>query len=282
MIKNVLKGIIIGLASIIPGVSGGTLAVSMGIYDKIIHCINHLFRGFKDNVLFLLPIAAGMGIAVVGSAIGIDYLFEEFPLQTNLLFVGLILGSLPPIYNKVKGETIRIGHMLSAVIFFVLIAGLAFFNGSQGKEAVLVPSLAETIKLFAIGILSSATMVIPGISGSMLLLLLGYYNPILDSIKAFVAAVFQWNIPAALNEVYLLAPFGIGLVLGIFALAKIVEVIFEKFPLYAYWAIIGLILASPIAILLVASISKVTFISILTGILAFGCGIVIAIKLGDD
>lgn len=282
MIKNVLKGIIIGLASIIPGVSGGTLAVSMGIYDRIIHCINHLFRDFKKNVLFLLPIAIGMGIAVVGSAIGIDYLFEAFPLQTNLLFVGLILGSLPPIYNKVKGETIRAGHIFSAVLLFVLIAGLAFLNGSQGKEVTLVPSFIEAVKLFGIGVLSSATMVIPGISGSMLLLLLGYYNPILESIKAFVMAVFQLDVAGALNEVYLLAPFGIGLVIGIFAIAKLIEIVFEKFPLYAYWAIIGLILASPIAILLVASISNVTFIGILTGILAFGCGIVIAMKLGDD
>lgn len=282
MIKNVLKGIIIGLASIIPGVSGGTLAVSMGIYDRIIHCINHLFRDFKNNVLFLLPIAVGMGIAVVASAIGIDYLFEAFPLQTNLLFVGLILGSLPPMYHKVKGETIRMGHILAAVIFFVLIAGLAFFNDCQGKEVTLIPGLAETIKLFGIGVLSSATMVIPGVSGSMLLLLLGYYNPILDSIKSFVIAALQLDIAAALNEVYLLAPFGIGLVIGIFVIAKLIEIVFEKFPIHAYWAIIGLIIASPVAILLVASISKVTFISILTGILSFGCGIVIATKLGDD
>lgn len=281
MIKNVLKGVIIGLASIIPGVSGGTLAVSMGIYDRMIHCINHLFRDFKSNVLFLLPIAVGMGIAVVGSAIGIDYLFETFPLQTNLLFVGLILGSLPPIYNKVKGETIRMGHILAAVLLFVFIAGLAFLNDYQGKAVVLVPGVAETAKLFAIGVLSSATMVIPGVSGSMLLLLLGYYNPILDSIKSFMIAALKLDIAGAFNEVYVLAPFGIGLVIGIFAIAKLIEFVFEKFPFYAYWSIIGLILASPVAILTVASITEVTVVSVLTGILAFACGIVTAMKLGD-
>lgn len=281
MIKNVLKGVIIGLASIIPGVSGGTLAVSMGIYDRMIHCINHLFRDFKSNVLFLLPIAVGMGIAVVGSAIGIDYLFETFPLQTNLLFVGLILGSLPPIYNKVKGETIRMGHILAAVLLFVFIAGLAFLNDYQGKAVVLVPGVAETAKLFAIGVLSSATMVIPGVSGSMLLLLLGYYNPILDSIKSFMIAALKLDITGAFNEVYVLAPFGIGLVIGIFAIAKLIEFVFEKFPFYAYWSIIGLILASPVAILTVASITEVTVVGVLTGILAFACGIVTATKLGD-
>ena len=97
MLKNICKGMIIGLANIIPGVSGGTLAVSMGIYDKLIHCVTHLFKEFKQSLIFLFPIFIGMGLAIVGSAFGISYLFVNYPLQTNLLFTGLILGSLPPI-----------------------------------------------------------------------------------------------------------------------------------------------------------------------------------------
>jgi len=105
MIKNVIKGMLIGIANIIPGVSGGTMAVSMGIYDRLIRCISHPFEDFKNNVLFLIPIALGMGLSIIASAFGIDYLFETFPLQTNLLFIGLILGSMPAIYGKVKGVT---------------------------------------------------------------------------------------------------------------------------------------------------------------------------------
>ena len=75
MIKNILKGMVIGIANIIPGVSGGTMMVAMGIYDKLIHCITHLFSELKKSILFLLPIAIGMGIAVVGSAFGLEYLF---------------------------------------------------------------------------------------------------------------------------------------------------------------------------------------------------------------
>lgn len=84
---------IIGLANIIPGVSGETMAVSMGIYDKVIHCISHFFSELKKNIAFLAPLVLGIGIAIIASSFGIDYLFETFPVQTNLLFIGLILGS---------------------------------------------------------------------------------------------------------------------------------------------------------------------------------------------
>ena len=101
MIKSFVKGMVIGIANIVPGVSGGTMMVSMGIYDKLIHCITHLFSEFKQNVLFLLPIALGMVAAIAGSSFGLSYLFSSFPIQTNLLFVGLILGGLPAIWKKV-------------------------------------------------------------------------------------------------------------------------------------------------------------------------------------
>lgn len=83
MIKSILKGMVIGIANIIPGVSGGTMMVSMGIYDKAIHCITHLFSEFKKSILFLLPIFIGMGIAIVGSSFGLEYLFAQFPVQTS-------------------------------------------------------------------------------------------------------------------------------------------------------------------------------------------------------
>ena len=103
MIKSFLKGVVIGIANIVPGVSGGTMMVSMGIYDKLIHCITHLFSEFKKSLLFLLPIAVGMVAAIGASSFGLTYLFDNFPIQTNLLFIGLILGGLPAIGKKVKG-----------------------------------------------------------------------------------------------------------------------------------------------------------------------------------
>lgn len=281
MIKNICKGMLIGIANIIPGVSGGTMAVSMGIYDRLISCISHPFKDFKNNLLFLIPIALGMGIAIIASAFGIDYLFEMFPLQTNLLFIGLIMGSLPVIYGNVKVVTMRIGHIMAAVIFFAVVVGMAMINGSGGGYVTLEPDITGVILLFLVGVLASATMVIPGVSGSMILLLLGYYNPILDTIKAFFVAVLEIDFQTLLYTALLLAPFGIGVLAGMVVIAKIIEVVFERYPAYAYWGIIGLLFGSPVAILMVGTFYEVTIAGIVTGIIALASGLFISNKLGE-
>ncbi len=281
MLKNICKGMLIGISNIIPGVSGGTMAVSMGIYDRLIRCISHPFKGLKNNILFLLPIALGMGIAIIASAFGIDYLFESFPVQTNLLFIGLIMGSLPTIYGKVKMVTMRLGHMLAAVLFFAVVVGMAALNGSRGSYVQLEPTVTGIILLFLVGVLASATMVIPGVSGSMMLLLLGYYNPILDMIKNFFIAVLAVDFSMLFHTILILAPFGTGVLVGMVVIAKMIEVVFERYPTYAYWAIIGLLFGSPIAILMVGTFYEINFVGIVTGVMALLCGLLISNKLGE-
>ena len=281
MIKNILKGIVIGLANVIPGVSGGTMMVSMGIYDKLIHCITHLFSEFKKSLRFLVPIFIGIGIAAVVVPFGIEFLFANYPFQTNLLFIGLIIGGLPAVWKKVKGSSVRVGHIIACILFFALVAGLALVGETEGNAADLSFSLISVIKLFGVGIVASETMVFPGVSGSMMLLLMGYYHPILETITNFIKAALAFDMNGILAGMGVLIPFGIGVVVGIFAIAKLIEIIFVKFPLYAYWAIIGLIISSPVAILVVGGIGTVTVFSVITGVAALGIGFVIALKLGD-
>lgn len=281
MIKSFFKGMVIGIANIVPGVSGGTMMVSMGIYDKLIHCITHLFSEFKKSVLFLLPIAVGMVAAIAASSFGLTYLFENLPIQTNLLFVGLILGGLPAIWKKVKGNSVKAGHLLACILFFALVVGMAAMGESEGASADLSFNLGNVVILLVVGVITSATMVIPGVSGSMVLMLMGFYYPVLNAVKDFFSDLAAFDINGILRGCGILIPFGIGVVVGIFGIAKLVEIIFEKFPLYAYWAIIGLIVSSPIAILLMGTFPAVTVLSAVTGVIALGVGIVIAMKLGE-
>ena len=281
MIKSFVKGMVIGIANIVPGVSGGTMMVSMGIYDKLIHCITHLFSEFKKSVLFLLPIAVGMVAAIAGSSFGLTYLFEHFPVQTNLLFVGLILGGLPAIWKNVKGKKIKVGHAAACMLFFALVVGMAVMGETEGQAADLSFGFFNAVKLVGVGIITSATMVIPGVSGSMVLMLMGFYYPVLNAVKDFFTALAAFDMDGILTGCGILIPFGIGVVAGIFGIAKLVEIIFEKFPLYAYWAIIGLIVSSPIAIVLMGAFPALTVMSALTGVAALAVGIVIAMKLGE-
>ncbi len=191
----------------------------------------------------LIPIIIGAVIGVVALARIIEIMFEKIPLQTNLLFIGLIVGGLPAITRKVKGKSIRLGHILSFLVFFAVVAGMAVLGEQEGAAADLSFSLLNVIKLFFVGVLASATMVIPGVSGSMMLMLIGYYNPVLSEVNRFIDNLLDFNVPGILDGCLVLVPFGIGVVIGIFAIAKVIEIIFEKFPEHAYWAIIGLIVA---------------------------------------
>ena len=152
---------------------------------------------------------------------------------------------------------------------------------TEGNAADLSFSLWNVIKLFGVGIIAAATMVIPGVSGSMMLLLLGYYNPIISAIKDFVTALVSFDMQGILQGFGILVPAGLGMVFGVFAIAKIIEIIFEKFPIQAYWAIIGLIVASPIAVLFSVELAGIGVVSVLVSVLTFVVGFIVAMKLGE-
>lgn len=282
MLKMILKGVVIGVANIIPGVSGGTMAVSMGIYDKIIHAATHLVSEFKKSMKLLIPILIGAALGLVVVARIIQMMFERVPFQTNLLFIGLILGGLPAMTKKVKGQSIRLSHILSCVLFFALVVGLAAMGETEGAAADLSFNMLNVVKLFGVGIIASATMVVPGVSGSMILMIMGYYNPILSEINGFIDNLVKFNVPGLVDGCAVLIPFGIGVVVGIFAIAKVIEIIFTKFPYLAYWAIIGLIVASPFAILMMNNLGTITVVTVLTGIVALAAGVLVALKLGEE
>lgn len=282
MVKDILKGVVMGIANIIPGVSGGTMAVSMGIYDRIIHAVTHLFSEFKQSMKVLIPIGIGIVLAIVAGARIIECMFENIPFQTNLLFIGLILGGLPAMGKKVKGNRIKVSYILAFLLFFVLVVGCASLEGNSGTAAELSFSFINVFKLLGIGVIASATMVIPGVSGSMVLMILGYYEPVLGMVNQFVDHLKEFDLQGLIGDCGVLIPFGIGVVVGIFVIAKLIEIVFEKWPLLAYWAIIGLIVASPVAILMMNEFGTLQIMTILTGVVTLAAGVLVSLKLGEE
>lgn len=281
-VANILRGIVVGLANVIPGVSGGTMMVSMGIYDKLILVLTHFIKRFKEAVALLVPIAIGMLLAIaVFSKLFSEVFFPNYPLQTNLFFIGLILGGLPVIYRKVKGNTIRLPHIAAFAIFFVVVVGFAMIGEGTDTGADVSFGIVNVIKLFFVGVVAAATMVIPGVSGSMILMIMGYYNTILDTVSAFIDALRGFDIGRMLELCLILVPFGIGVLVGIVAVAKLIEFILKKYTLVAYWAIIGLIAASPFAILIMMEAGTIGMLQIVTGIVLFAAGFFVSLKLGE-
>lgn len=282
MIKQILQGMVVGIANIIPGVSGGTMMVAMGLYDRLIHAITHLKSEFKDSMKLLIPIFAGAGIAIVALSRLFEFLLATYPIPTNFAFCGLIAGSLPFIFKKVKGHKMTVSKIIPFLIFFGVVILMALLGETGGSSADVSLSFVNLLKLFGVGIIAAATMVVPGVSGSMMLMLLGYYDTILKVINDFVDALVKFDMGGLMTGVGILAPFGIGVVIGIFLIAKIIEFIFSKAEIYAYYGIIGLILASPIAILLKTDWSGISVLMVGIGVVTFALGWFTASKLGGE
>ena len=279
---DVLRGVVIGLANVIPGVSGGTMMVSMGIYDKLIYSINHLFRKFKECFKILLPYLIGMMLAILAGAFALKAAFANFPLPTNALFIGLILGSLPFILKEMKGE--KIGWQ-GIVIFVLLFALVVFLKAIEAENVTAVtPNLGTMLLMVLLGAICSSAMVIPGVSGSMILKTLGYYEPVVtDAIPGLVKGVTGGDWSAVLHNAGILLPFLIGIVAGIFGIAKLIEFLMKKWKGCTYCGILGMVAASPVVILMDTKIYEGFNVWIcVASVAALALGVFIASRLGGD
>lgn len=279
----IIKGFIMGIANIIPGVSGGTLAIILGIYEKFIGAISHFFKNFKENFKFLLFVFIGIGLSLITMSNVIDYSYNNFPIPTTLFFVGLVIGGIPLLYNKVKGKA-EMKQVSSWVIFaitFMMVIFMALANKIfTDMSSVDFSNMNFTgyILVFVVGAVAAATMVIPGVSGSLVLMLLGYYYPIINLLKELT----QFN--NIVSNLVIAIVFGLGILVGIVLISKLIEFLFNKYETKTYFGVLGFIFASVIAIPIATfSEIEITFnvLHIIIGIIAAGVGGAIAYKLGE-
>ncbi len=276
--KAVVKGVIIGVANVIPGVSGGTMMVSMGVYDTLIGCITGLFKQFWKSIKTLLPYVIGALIGIVALASVLTYLFENHPLPTSTAFIGLILGGLPPLLKCIDMKKTNAFSMILFLLFMALIIVMAVTNPAENDAAAEI-SLVHMALLLGVGIIASATMIIPGVSGSMILMLLGYYQTVMDAVTHLKDGLLGGDMALAAAQLKILVPFGVGVVVGIYAVAKLIEWLLQKYPVYTYSAILGLVVASPIAVLLRCDMSGVTPIVVMISLVTFIGGFVISLLM---
>lgn len=282
-LNQILRGIVIGVANIIPGVSGGTMMVSMGIYDLLIHSITHLFKEFKKSILTLLPYLIGMGLGILVLSYVLSALLNPvtgYPLPTYTAFIGLILGGLSPLLHKVDKKKVNGLCIALFVLFFALIVVMAIPGSIENAQRLDI-DLLQVVILVAVGVIASGTMIIPGVSGSMMLMLLGYYTPVINAVKGLIPALASGNGAAIANSLLTLLPFALGVVLGIFGVAKLIEWLMARYPNPTYCSVLGLVLASPVGILLKNrnALGNVNALIIIISVVTFALGFVSAMLL---
>ncbi|MBR1686672.1 MAG: DUF368 domain-containing protein [Clostridia bacterium] len=246
-ILDILRGVVMGVSNIIPGVSGGTMAVSMGIYDRIIFAVNHIVKKFKESIKDLLPIIIGILVGLFAFAALIGHLLgtksDTIPLTrlpTNFAFIGLILGGLPAIYKRVNMKKAGAFGIVLFVIFFVIVVALPLLVPPEART--VDHSIGIMLLMIPLGAIASATMVIPGVSGSMILMLLGYYDSVINAMNELRSGDF--------SAIAILLPYLIGLLIGIVSIAKLINFLLKKYPEYTFSAIFGLVIGSPVALLI--------------------------------
>lgn len=236
---DILRGVAIGIAFIIPGFSGGSVAAILGIYEKLVGAIADIFKHFKSSFMTLLPILIGMFLGVAALILPIQWGLEHYPIPTVSLFVGLALGGLPSVTDKLKGgKKPKWTHLLACMIPLVLAASLSFLP-LAGEVDLFHLNFGGYCLLVLIGIVGSAALVVPGISGSMLLLIFGYYNPIVRLVTE--------NLLHGVNvgvSILVLACLAVGIVVGFFGISVLMKFLLKKFPRGTYFAILGFIVGS--------------------------------------
>ena len=290
-LMDITKGVFIGIANVIPGVSGGTMAVSLGVYDKLIAAVSNLLKDWKSSAKTLLPLIIGCALGVIGFTYAIEYLLSQHTFVTCMAFVGLILGGLPILIKSLKNEmrrnsaSIGISGIAAFILLFCVAVFLPMMNADDEVLRTFSAAPGMMAALFAVGVIASATMVIPGVSGSLVMMILGYYYGIINTIKSFLDALRAFDMNGLIQGTLLLAPFGIGVLLGIFLIAKLITFLFEKYGVTTYCAILGLIIASPFAIFyntgLLAQLPNLTAVQVISGIAAAVIGAVITYILGE-
>ena len=256
-IKNILIGIVVGVSNVIPGVSGGTMAVVFGIYDKAISSITNFFKDWKKNTRFLGTLACGAVLGILLFTNLIEFCLDNYPQQTNFLFIGLIVGTVPLLYNKVTETKLNKVNILWFVIAFAIAFAMAWIGDPESNGKIIENiSGMNSVKLFGAGFIAAATMILPGVSGSFVLLLLGLYDSIITAVTTF-------NIPV-------IAVVGIGVVFGFLLMTKIIETLFRKYPQAAYCAILGLVIGSVYTIYPGFSFSLQGVVSVVTFVVGFG------------
>lgn len=236
-----IKGFIIGISFTIPGCSGGTFAVYVGIYDQLLHALGNIFKEFKKSMVFLIPVGIGLASGILLFSKLMALALEANSFITIMFFIGLTLGGVPNLFKNVKGKTATRSGIASFVIAFAIVIVMLVFQVLSGTNGIARFDIdfGTIALLFGLGFIAAITMIIPGVSGSALLMILGFYTAIVSNVVGNLLDFgnFWYNMAVVI-------PFGLGAVTGVILISKVLEAILRKFPVQSYSAIIGFVVAS--------------------------------------
>ena len=246
-IISFINGFCMALADSVPGVSGGTIAFILGFYDNFIGALDDLFRGNleekKKALVYLIKLGIGWGVGFVLAAVVLSSLFESHIYAMSSLFIGFIILAIPLVIKEEKDSIKgKYKNILFLILGIALVVGISLLTKTSIGVDMTKPNIGTYIYTFFAGAIAICAMVLPGISGSTLLLIFGIYIPIMNAIKTFLTFDF--------SVVPILCAFGFGVIFGIVTFIKILKICLKKFRSQTIYAILGMMIGSLYAIVL--------------------------------
>lgn len=273
-----IKGIVLGISFVIPGVSGGTLAVLMGIYEELIEAASNFYKSvndFKKYFMYLLPIGLGVVFSVSVFARIIKFGLDKAPIITILIFLGMIIGGIPSLCKNVNGYKITIKDISLMLVGMLIVLSMLIFHKSSNLVTFDNINMYGYVILFFVGMLAAVTMVVPGISGSFTLMLIGYYEPVLNMVNEITA--FK-NLS---TNIILMCVFMLGVILGIVFVSKIIDWCLKHYKKETYYAIIGFVLSSIVSVLYEVSKFPMNEVHLVIGVVLLIINSVLVYKVFD-
>ena len=229
---DLFKGIIIGIGSVSPGVSGGAFAVMLGVYDKLTDAIANVFHNFKRKVITLFPLGLGIVIGILGFSRIMKYLFEFHESQVKFLFIGLMCGTIPSVIKDANKRGFKIPYLIPLIIAFGM---TTVFTLLENNVINMIPDTSPGLPALLIyGAIIGFGTIVPGVSSSFILMYIGVYEALLDGLVSF--------------NLMIIIPVGLGFGLSILLFARIINFLFRRAYGYTYYAVLGFVLSSIIAI----------------------------------
>lgn len=252
-LSDFIKGIIIGIGAVAPGVSGGSFAVMLGVYDKLTDAIANIFHNLINKIKTLFPLGIGVCFGVLGFSRVMKYLFEYHESQVKFLFIGLMLGTLPYVFKEANKKGFKRTYILPCIIAFSI---TVLFMILENSFIDIIPeSSPSLIALIIYGVIIGFGTIVPGVSSSFILMYIGAYEMLLDGIVSI--------------DLMVIIPVGVGFGLSILLFANIINFLFKKAYGYTYYTILGFVMGSIISIAPPLDISMEFLLGIIISII--GC-----------
>ena len=263
-----IKGFIIGIGKIIPGVSGALLAINFKVYEKAIEAVVNFFDDWKKNLLFITKLGSGIILSIVLCSNGIIYLLNNYRFITMMFFVGLICGGT---YNYATGIKCNYSDVLFMILFIVMLFIISYGNIFNSYE--ITHGFMDNVVFFIGGVIEVMSSIIPGISGTAIHLILGIY----DSILMMISKIFDFQY--VIMNINLYISYGIGMMVSFIICMIGINYLLKRYPVIFSKIILGLCIYSILMLVIFTFSLKITILNFVLGIMLLIVGLLIGCLL---